>query len=225
MPAFDGAQISARRGRAGWGGAEGRAEGGPVSARLRKGHFQATLDLSRKECVQRARPERQMCVSHIHTHLLGFSAGKGTCPDTAQPDPFVGATVLSQSEEYLNYIFRGDHDIELDRSGSLWPLMTQNHSHPLGRAFGIPVGSHLPGTRCWMPGSQCTHASGLAPGTSRHPAVLPGVCVSWFSETHTWPSGRYFWWGGGDFFFFFSGWTEARHCYWCLSPLQPHRDS
>lgn len=96
MPAFDGAQISARRGRAGWGG-EGRAEGGPVSARLRKGHFQATLDLSRKECVQRVRPEREMCVSHIHTHLLGFSAGKGTCPDTAQPDPFVSATVLSQT--------------------------------------------------------------------------------------------------------------------------------
>lgn len=80
-------------------------EGGPVSARLRKGHFQATLDLSRKECVQRVRPEREMCVSHIHTHLLGFSAGKGTCPDTAQPDPFVSATVLSQTVRGTPIIF------------------------------------------------------------------------------------------------------------------------
>lgn len=95
MPAFDGAQNQCQERKGGW-GAEGRAERGPVSARLRKGHFQATLDLSRKECVQRVRPEREMCVLHTHIYFA-FSAGKGTCPDTAQPDPLVSATVLSQT--------------------------------------------------------------------------------------------------------------------------------
>lgn len=83
MPAFDGAQNQCQERKGGWRG-EGRAERGPVSARLRKGRFQATLDLSRKECVQRVRPEREMCVSHTHIYFA-FSAGKGTCPDTAQP--------------------------------------------------------------------------------------------------------------------------------------------
>ena len=42
--------------------------------------------------------QREKCVSHTCTHIyFAFSAGKGTCPDTAQPDPFVSATVLSQT--------------------------------------------------------------------------------------------------------------------------------
>ena len=39
MPAFDGAQNQCQERKGGWRGGEGRAEGGPVSARLRKGHF------------------------------------------------------------------------------------------------------------------------------------------------------------------------------------------
>lgn len=52
IPAFDGLRTSTRRGRAeGRGGEREGAEGDPVSARLREGHFWATLDPSRKECV------------------------------------------------------------------------------------------------------------------------------------------------------------------------------
>lgn len=78
MPAFDGAQISARRGRAGLGGE--REEG-----RRRSSQYQAERVTSRQLWISAGRnvskesDQREMCVSHIHTHLLGFSAGKGTC--------------------------------------------------------------------------------------------------------------------------------------------------
>lgn len=79
---------------------KGKGEEGPVSAKLReKVSVPATLDPSRRECVWRVRPEREMCHTHpythrrMHTHTL-LQGCKRVCPDAAQPDQFVNARTL-----------------------------------------------------------------------------------------------------------------------------------
>ena len=78
-----------------------------------------------------------------------------------------------------------------------------------GKDLGIPVGSHLPGTRGWMLGSQCAHASGLAPGTSHRPAGPSVSCVCKLAQQDLHLALRQILLVGEDLFFFLVGLRTA----------------
>ena len=169
IPAFDGLRTSNRRGRA-EGRGEERGVGRSSQCQAEKGSLLGNSGSQQEGICPRSQArEGNVCHTHIHAHahtythmhLFCFNAGKVICPDTAQPAPFVNATVLRQTatETPQLYFLRGLVTLKLVNSGSPWSLMTQHPFPPSGKSllhsFGNPPPQFVM-VGCWVHGGH-TH--------------------------------------------------------------------